>query len=125
VEKSVEQTLQAIIDQTDEVPSVVIMSAEFVGNRTGYIALALAALRASRGEQIELKKEEWCSVEDLDYRITRFKYDESAHIYRPEIPSRRRRILGNLMSLGFLLVIAGLVLAGVVEVIHLLNKSSN
>ena len=66
-------------------PAIIILppdSGQFiVGNRDGFIRLAVASLKAARGEEQPFKREPWVVVEDLDWSVAGLKHDASAHIY--------------------------------------------
>jgi hypothetical protein len=72
-------------------PAVVVMppdSGDFIlGNRDGFVRLAVASPKADRGEAQSFKDKDWVRIEDLDWGISGLKPDPSAHIWRSGLGS--------------------------------------
>lgn len=78
-----------------------------IGNRSGFIRLAIAALKAAQGTDQKFKKEPWVYQQDLDWTIDGLKFDASAHIYMPQKPSGWRRFRQKAFGLTVLLFLLG------------------
>ena len=68
-------------------PAMVVMPPDEVsfikGNRDGLLRLAIAALKAARGEKQLFAKSGWVYEVDLDWGLKGIELDESAHLYIP------------------------------------------
>jgi hypothetical protein len=79
--------LEAEQTQSNVLPATVIMppdSGDFIiGNPEGFVHLAIASLRAAKGEKQSFKDHSWWVNYELDWAIPGLKPDSSAHIYLP------------------------------------------
>jgi hypothetical protein len=77
--------LEAEQTQSNVLPATVIMppdSGDFIiGNPEGFVHLAIASLRAAKGEKQSFKDHSWWVNYELDWAIPGLKPDSSAHIY--------------------------------------------
>lgn len=103
--------LESTIGNSANPPAIIVLppdSGKFiVGNRDGFIRLAVASLKAAQGEEQPFKRESWVSVEDLDWGVAGLKPDDSAHIYlrtpRTRLQRLRSKVFGFVAALLLLL----------------------
>ncbi len=85
-------------------PAVVIMppdSGEFIiGNAEGFVRLAVASLKAAKGEKQSFKDYPWWVNYELDWTIPGLKPDADAHVYLPAKATGFRLILSKLWGYG-------------------------
>lgn len=74
-----------------------------IGNQEGYVRLAIAALKAAKGENQSFKDEDWVSEEELDWGFKGLKYDPDAETRLRKPPSA---ISEAIRMSFFLLVVA-------------------
>ena len=81
------ETLQLTEQSSAEHPAMIFFppdSGKFiVGNRDGYVQLAIASLKAAQGSTQSFKEAPWVAEVDLDWALAGLQYDPSAHIYLP------------------------------------------
>jgi len=98
--------LEKALSDSDQPSAVVIQppdSGEFIlGNRGGFVHLAITSLKAALGKAQSFENESWLVIEDLDWGIKGLKPDESAHIYLQAKLTRTQRIRRSIF--GFLIV---------------------
>jgi hypothetical protein len=74
--------------KSDKPPAMVVMAPDMgesiLGNRAGFLRLAIAAVRASQGESQNLDMQPWVCHEDDDWQIRGLSFDEYAHMHLPE-----------------------------------------
>jgi hypothetical protein len=108
------------------VPAIIRLApdsdAYVLGNREGYIHLAIASLKAAQGSDQSFKDVPWVDTEELDWGLHGLRYDPSAHTYLRPAETR----WGKFWSAAIPLVLAVCFLVGVVTigygVIHLFTK---
>jgi hypothetical protein len=117
---------QASLGQ-DQPPAIVRLappdnSAYLLGNRDGFVQLAIASLRAARGQDQSFKKVPWICEEDLDWGLLGLKYDSSAHMSLRPPQKWWGKLLSTVLLLALLLcLLVGLGAIGY-GVIHLFSK---
>jgi hypothetical protein len=116
----------ALLDEealkSDKPPAMVVLpqyqSDSILGNRAGFLQLAIAAMRAAQGRNQNLNKQSWVCHEDYDWQIEGLSYDEYAHIHLPEKPTkwqmRRQHAIGLIVGLS----LVGCFIVGLVTIIH-------
>jgi hypothetical protein len=103
-------------------PAMVVMPPDMgesiLGNRGGFIRLAVAAMKAAQGQNQNLNKQPWVCAEDFDWQIKGLSYDEYAHMHLPEKPTkwqiRRQSAIGLIVGLS----LVGCFMVGFVTIIH-------
>lgn len=111
----------------NEQPAVVRLappdnSAFLLGNRDGFVQLAIASLRAAQGQDQSFKKVPWVCEEDLDWGLLGLKYDSSAHIYLRPPQKWWGKFLSAILPLALLVcLLVGLGTIGY-GFIHLFSK---
>ena len=91
--------------KSDKPPAMVVMPPDMgnaiLGNRGGFLRLAIAAIKAADGQNQNLDKQPWVCHEDYDWQIEGLSFDEYAHMHLPEKPTpwekRWRNIIGILI----------------------------
>ena len=92
-------------------------SEEFIiGNESGFVRLAIAALQAAQGEEQRFEKQEWVVAEDYDWGVRGFKPDEYAHLYLPEKLTKWQRVRQSIIGLTVLAVVLAIMLAGLISI---------
>ena len=76
-----------------------------IGNRGGYIELAMSALKAAQGSTQTFKNAKWLQVEDFDWGINGLKFDARAHVYLRLPESLFSKIIHIVLALAFLVVL--------------------
>jgi len=103
----------------DKPPAMVVVAPDqgesILGNRGGFLHLAVAALKASRGEEQKFKAATWVCQNDFDWQIAGLKPDTDAHLHIPEKRTRFQRLRGEILGSVLLLVVFGILAAGVVS----------
>jgi hypothetical protein len=114
--------LEAEQAQSDELPATVIMppdSGDFIiGNPEGFVHLAIASLRAAKGEKQSFKDHSWWVNYELDWAIPGLKPDPSAHIYLPSKLTGFKLFLSNVWGYGAPLLAAVCLVVGLGTIIH-------
>lgn len=88
-------------------------SGDFIlGNRDGFVRLAVASLKAAQGEAQSFRNAKWVKIEDLDWGISGLKPDSSAHIYLPEKQSRFQKLWRSVFGLLAVLLLILFILVG-------------
>ncbi|MBB5343634.1 hypothetical protein [Tunturibacter empetritectus] len=108
--------------KSDKPPAMVVMAPDMgesiLGNRAGFLRLAIAAVRASQGESQNLDSQPWVCHEDADWQIKGLSFDEYAHMHLPEKltpwKERRQKILGILV----VAFVAGCLAIGFGTILH-------
>ena len=99
-------------------PAMVVVAPDqgesILGNRGGFLHLAVASLKAARGEEQKFKDADWVCHEDFDWQIAGLKPEPLAHIFLPEKRNRFQILRGEILGSLLLLVVFGLLAAGVV-----------
>lgn len=102
-------------------PAMVVLppdSGNFIlGNRDGFICLAVAALKAAQGEEQSFKGKPWVKIEDLDWGVRGLKLDPNAHIYLPTKRTRFQKAWRNVLGLLVVLLIVVCALIGFATVV--------
>jgi hypothetical protein len=97
-------------------PTIVIMSPEtgdfILGNRDGFVQLAVASLKAAQGEVQSFKNKDWVKIDDLDWRISGLKPDPIAHIYQPVKKTRFQKAWRNVLGTLAVLMLVLFILVG-------------
>jgi hypothetical protein len=106
-------------------PTIVSASGEspsyLMGNRGGFVRLAIACLKAAGGERQEFRKQDWVRCQDYDWVLGGFEYDESADTYLAPDPRTKpwwKRKLGNALGLLILALVFVLIGIGFISVVH-------
>lgn len=111
---------------SDDSPAIVVLppdsNAFVVGNRGGFVNLAVASLKAAQGKEQSFKKESWIAEDDLDWGIKGFKPDANAHTRLAELTRPQR--LGNLIGCSVLVVVALFFIVGLIAVIRWIGHST-
>jgi hypothetical protein len=106
----------------DKPPAMVVMPPDMgesiLGNRGGFIRLAVAAMRAAQGQNQDLIKQPWVCAEDFDWQIKSLSYDEYAHIHLPEKPTKWQRRRQNAIGLAVGLSLMGCLAVGFLTITH-------
>lgn len=110
------------ISDENSVPAMVILPQDtgkfIIGNRAGLIKLAIASLRAARGEEYTFKDKSWVSNDDLDWAVKGLSLDPSAHLYLPTKQTRLQRLRNNFFSLSLLAAILVCMFVGFITLAH-------
>jgi hypothetical protein len=108
--------------KSDSLPAMVVMPPDMgdsiLGNRGGYLLLAIAAMRAAQGQNQNWKKQPWVCHEDVDWQIEGLSYDEYAHLHLPEKPTKWQRRRQNALGLFVAVFLMGCLGIGFVTIIH-------
>jgi hypothetical protein len=116
------EVLEAALPQLELPPAVVILppdSGQFlIGNRGGFVHLAMASLKAAQGEEQRFKKVSWFVIEDLDWGVAGLKPDESAHIYLPAKQTRVQKAIRSATGLLVALLATVCLLVGFINIIR-------
>jgi hypothetical protein len=95
---------------SDKPPAMVVLAPDMgesiLGNRGGFLRLAIAAARAAQGHNQNLDEQPWVCHEDADWQIEGLKFDDLAHFHLPEKPTRwqnlRSQVIGAVVLLLFI-----------------------
>lgn len=97
-------------------PAIVVVAPDqgesILGNRGGFLHLAIAALKASQGEEQRFKDAAWVCNEDEDWEITGLKPDPLAHVYLPKQRTRFQILRESILFVVFILAVVGLLVTG-------------
>lgn len=108
--------LSTLAATEDKPPAMVVVAPDqgesILGNRGGFLHLAVSALKAARGEEQKFKNAEWVCHEDIDWQIAGLKPDPLAHVYRPEKRTRFQRLRGEVFGGVLLLAVFGFLVTG-------------
>src|SRR5260370_41186236 len=85
------------------------MGESILGNRGGFLRLAIATARAAQGQNQNLNKQPWVCHEDVDWQIEGLSYAEYAHIHLPEKPTKSQRTRQNAFVLSVISLLMGCV----------------
>jgi hypothetical protein len=114
--------LEEEAQKSEKPPAMIVMVPDneklILGNRGGFLRLAVAAVRASQGQNQNLDKQPWVCNEDLDWQIEGLSFDDYAHAYLPDKLTRRQRQRQNAINLFIGLSLVGCLAIGVVTIIH-------
>ncbi len=103
-------------------PAVVVMppdsGAFVIGNKGGFLQLAIASLKAAQGEQQKFNNAPWITGLELDWGLSGFKPDENAHTYMTKSRSGFRLLLNQLAKYIILSLIVGIFISGFVTALH-------
>ena len=117
--------LEATFSDSEQPPAVIVLPPDdhafMIGNRGGFVRLAMASLKAALGKEQSFKNEPWIVNQDIDWGIKGLKPDENAHISLAEL-SRPRRF-GNLIGCSILIVAILLILIGLVTTVRWITHS--
>lgn len=84
-------SLEQFTSPTSSKPALVRIAPDsdcfLIGNQDGYVRLAIAALKAAKGEDQSFKGEDWVSEEELDWGFKGLKYDPDAETRLRKPPS--------------------------------------
>ena len=110
--------------ESEEIPAIIRLApdadAYVLGNREGYVKLAIASLKAAQGDNQSFKDTEWVGTEELDWGLSGFRYDSEAHTYLrpPKTPVGKVRDKFFLVLFSILgIAIVGIFSIGLVEFI--------
>jgi hypothetical protein len=111
---------------TEESPAIIRLApdsdAYVLGNRDGYVQLAIASLKAAQGHNQSFKNVPWVDTEEEDWGLHGLRYDSSAHVYLRSPETR----LGKFWSAFIPLALAVCCLVGLgtigYGVVHLFMK---
>jgi hypothetical protein len=107
---------------SDHPPSMVVMppnmGESIVGNRGGFLRLSIAAAKAAQGQDQNLNKQPWVRHEDFDWQIKSLSFDDSAHIYLPEKPTKWQRRRQNALGLAVGLFLLGCLATGFITIVR-------
>ncbi len=99
IEGEIEQAIDVLeraLSDSDLPPAVVIQppdSGEFIlGNRNGFVCLAMACLKAAMGKVQSFENESWIVAIEHDWGLKGLQPDENAHIYLPTKLTRSQKI---------------------------------
>ena len=96
--------LEAEQAQSTEPPATVIMPPDsgdsIIGNAEGFVHLAIASLRAAKGEKQSFKDHSWWVNYELDWAIPGLRPDPSAHIYLPSKLTGFKLLLSKVWGYG-------------------------
>jgi hypothetical protein len=110
--------ISAMATPEDKPPAMVVMPPDMgdsiLGNRGGFFHLAIAALKAARGEEQKFEDAPWVYHNDIDWQIHGLKPDPNAHIYLPEKQTRFQQIKGAVLGYVLLFALVGLIVTGFV-----------
>jgi hypothetical protein len=95
-------------------------SGQFIhGNRAGFLRLAVAALRAAKGNTQSFKGETWVVDYEVDWGVVGFKYDALAHMDPPPPePTGWHKLRGQLLGYGMLGSILAVFMVGFITSIN-------
>jgi hypothetical protein len=114
--------LEREAEQNEKTPAMVVlppdMGDSMLGNREGFILLAVAALKAAQGQDQKFAKEPWVCHEDADWQIAGLKFDALAHMHLPEKPTKWQQRRQNASGLAIGLFLIGCFTTGVVTILH-------
>ena len=93
--------------KSDNPPAMVVMAPDMgesiLGNRGGFLRLAISAAKAAQRQNQNLDKQPWVCHEDADWQIEGLTFDELAHFHLPERPTRwqnlRQQVIGAIVLL--------------------------
>jgi hypothetical protein len=120
--------LENLTAEPSEPPAMVVMppdsGAFILRNRSGFIRLAVAALKAAQGQQQISKDEPWISEGNPDAGAKGLKPDPNAHIYLPEIQAQTRlqRIRSSFLYSVLLLALFAIFVIGLVTMCQWLGR---
>jgi hypothetical protein len=124
IEVAISALEQASIDSIQS-PAIVRLApdndAYVLGNRDGYVKLAIASLRAAQGNDQSFKDTPWVSTEELDFGFSGLRYDPAAHTYLRPPRTRVGRVTDKLLLLVF--SVLGIAVLGTFSVglIHIIS----
>jgi hypothetical protein len=108
--------------KSEKPPAMIVMVPDheksILGNKGGFLRLAVAAVRASQGQNQNLDKQPWVCNEDLDWQIEGLSYHASAHIYLPEKATKWQRRRQNAIGLTVISLLMGCLAVGFVTIVH-------
>ena len=114
--------LEEVQASSSEQPATVVMPPDsghfIVGNAEGFIHLAIASLKAARGEKQSFKNYPWWVNYELDWAIPGLKLDPSAHIYLPPGKTGFQLLRSKVWGFGAPLIAAVCLVVGVVTIIR-------
>jgi len=120
--------LENLTAEPGEPPAMVVMppdsGAFMLGNRGGFIRLAVAALKAAQGQHQISKNEPWIVEGEAQVSVKGLKPDTSAHIYLPEIQTQKRfqRLRSSFLYSVLLLFLLTCSVIGLVTMCQWLGK---
>ena len=90
---------------SDKPPAMVVLAPDMgesiLGNRGGFLRLAIVAAKAAQGENQNLDEQPWVCHEDVDWQIEGLTFDALAHFHLPERATRwqnlRQQIIGYIV----------------------------
>jgi hypothetical protein len=88
------------------------MGDSILGNRGGFVLLAIAALKAAQGQDQKFAKEPWVCHEDVDWEIDGLKFDALAHMHLPEKPPKWRVWRSNMIEIAVMALLVGCFVVG-------------
>jgi hypothetical protein len=108
--------------KSEEPPATIVMvpnhEQSILGNRGGFLRLAIATVRAAQGHSQNLDKQPWFCNEDLDWQIKGLSFDDSAHTYLPKKKTEWLRRRQNALSLALGLFLLGCLTVGFLTIVH-------
>ena len=112
--------LSTLASEEEKPPAMVVVAPDMgdpiLGNRGGFLHLAIASLQAARGQEQKFKDADWVYHDDADWWIQGLKPDPLAHVYIPEKQTRFQQIRGQMLGYALLFAIVGLFGAGLISV---------
>jgi len=128
-QESVEAALAVLKDvqaNSTKPPATVVMppdSGDFIiGNAEGFVHLAIASLKAAKGEKQSFKDYPWWVNYELDWSIPGLKPDPSAHTYLPVTNTGLRLFWSKAWGYGAPLFMAICLAVGVLTIIRWLMR---
>jgi hypothetical protein len=114
--------LEEEVLKADTLPAMVVMPPDMgqsiLGNRGGFLRLAIATARAAQGQNQNLNKQPWVCHEDVDWQIEGLSYDEYAHMHLPEKPTKWQRRRQNAIGLAVISLLMGCFAVGFLTIVH-------
>ena len=92
----------------EEVPAIIRLApdtdAYVLGNREGYVQLAIASLKAAQGADQSFSDVAWVGTEELDWGLKGLRYDATADKYLPRPKTRVSRIRDKFLLVVFAVI---------------------
>jgi hypothetical protein len=118
--------LSTVSNDPERPPAMVVMppdSGKFIiGNREGFVQLAIAALKAAQGGTLPFEKEPWCAEDEMDWGVRGLKFDEYAHMHLPEKATPLQKTGRTIFGYFMVISIASIFVTGWVTACHWLYK---